>query len=901
MTRLRRTCIRLALALALAIGHLPAGALAAQANAERPLPAPTTSLAAASPAPDATVPVSISTDTTLTNDRVWVATNSVRVRAGATLTIEPGTTIRFVENAFLVIEGALVADGQGGEPILLTADADEPRPGAWGGYYSMTTASILFLPGSAPALLDATGEYVSGSIIRNAVVEYGMGIACRSASPLIEGSTIRHHGGIVAAALAGLVDSVSLASDTAPVIRGNAITDNNVLGLYLSTSEAVVAGNVIARNAGAMALDGAAEISENLITANRAISSAYASNVPTAILASAGSIHGNSVFGNQTSLAFRYTAGESSTMDISGNYWGSTSADEIESMVYHSQDDFTLGTVVFSPFLTEPAPGTPNFLAGVDVTPGDPVGPGLATFTVRFADAMDQSVDPRVVFHLAEGGTWTQYNRENSGLPAGEVVSIAQSPDSTMWFGTLGGGVARFDGKEWLTYTTRNSGLGGNLVSGLAIVDDDELWFSHRSRSDLLLSHLQDGEWEAFSRGECEVDDPLFLAESDLYSFGAIPEPIDGLCDASGIAVDGAGSVFVATYGVMQYDGSTWRLHGPDTGLPEAWVDSVATGSGGSIWATPEYEGLARYDGSSWMLFDLTNSGLPSLQTYLMATGSDGSVWLFTYGHGITKYDGTSWTHYPISDSFSQQGVPSYVYALAVGPSGTLWAVSSNGLVRFDGSEWTYFEDTPTNVGSIAVDCHGNVWLGTSEQGVLVRRSDDPYLVTEDGRWLDDHTWQGTYEVTSLIQRGEYVVTVSNAYGQNGLEMPADSRFSFLIDYPGTIDDFTAPPPPSAYASSLADDPAGLYARWSAADPQSAISLYRYSLGSAPGAADIVAWTQTGDAELRQGGLGLSAGTRYWFSVRARNDAGLWSDPTQVSFIAGGVWPGDVYLPLASH
>lgn len=754
--------------------------------------------------------------------------NSVRVQAGATLTVEPGTTVRFAEGTFLVIEGTLIADGREGAPILFTADSADPGPGSWGGYHSMITASIIFLVGSTSATLDADGEYLSGSIIRNAVVEYGMGIACRGSSPLVEASTIRHHGGVIAGALAAMVDSSTLPSDTAPVLRGN------------------------------------------------------------------------SILGNPTEYAFWYAGSEGVTMDISGNYWGTTSAAEIESMIRHSQDDFTLGTALYSPFLTEADPDAPAHVASATVGPGDPVGLEQATFTVRFSAAMDTSVMPQVSFRLSRGGTWTQYTRANSGLPADTVGAITAAPDGSLWFGTEGGGVARYDGQNWVTYNTRNSGLGENLVRAIAVAGNDDVWFGHYGRSDVVVSHYEDGNWTAYSRGACEGLDYLVMYE--VYAFEPAPEPIEGLCDAYDIAVDGKGSVYFATEGVMQYDGLTWRLHNSENGLPDDWVDTLTAASDGSVWAGTESAGAARFDGSAWSTFDLTNSELPSLRISGLAASPDGSVWFGTYGNGLARFDGAAWTAYPSTSEWAPEGPPSYSYALAAGPDGDLWVSSSDGLVHYDGAQWV---DYGLPIGSptyaLAVGRHGNVWSGTNEQGVIAMWRDQPYALADGGGWLDEYTWQGTYDVSSLIQRGDYTVEVSNAVDAKGFVTPTDARFGFTVDYPIAITDVTAPAAPNLYASGIPGDASAATARWSAADPESAVNLYRFAIGSTQGGSNVLGWSETMDVTWSQTGLVMTEGARYWMSVRARNEAGLWSDPTEQSFIAGQFWPGDVYLPLASR
>lgn len=56
------------------------------------------------------------------------------------------------------------------------------------------------------------------------------------------------------------------------------------------------------------------------------------------------------------------------------------------------------------------------------------------------------------------------------------VFSILVARDQTIWAGTWGGGVGRWDGKKWTNYTTRD-GLGGDIVYSIVQDKNGVLWF----------------------------------------------------------------------------------------------------------------------------------------------------------------------------------------------------------------------------------------------------------------------------------------------------------------------------------------------------------------------------------------------------------------------------------------
>ncbi len=97
-------------------------------------------------------------------DTVWtltespyIATETVEVIDGAVLTIEPGVEVAFEAGTSLNAElGVLIADGQGGDPIVLRSASGEI--GGWHGVFTSL---------DEPAITTAEGEYVGGPIFRN--------------------------------------------------------------------------------------------------------------------------------------------------------------------------------------------------------------------------------------------------------------------------------------------------------------------------------------------------------------------------------------------------------------------------------------------------------------------------------------------------------------------------------------------------------------------------------------------------------------------------------------------------------------------------------------------------------------------------------------------------------------
>jgi len=229
--------------------------------------------------------ISVNTIWTLANSPYTLLGN-VLVGGSVRLTIEPGVEVRFNSGKSLQVSGELLAQGTGGSPILFTSNALIPAAGDWG--------YILFRDGSADASFDGGGNYLSGSIIQYATLEYAGGISVSdngalrldASSPFIDHNTIRHNAADGIHAWNGLSDlritnntvTGSLvgiyAFDSNPfTIRGNTVSDNAGSGIYVGPN-ALVSYNTAANNNGAgLAIyshdSGPVTFAHNIVTNNK--------------------------------------------------------------------------------------------------------------------------------------------------------------------------------------------------------------------------------------------------------------------------------------------------------------------------------------------------------------------------------------------------------------------------------------------------------------------------------------------------------------------------------------------------------------------------------------------------------------------------------------------------------
>ncbi|MEN6512292.1 MAG: T9SS type A sorting domain-containing protein, partial [Chloroherpetonaceae bacterium] len=115
-----------------------------------------------------------------------------------------------------------------------------------------------------------------------------------------------------------------------------------------------------------------------------------------------------------------------------------------------------------------------------------------------------------------------------------------------------------------------------------------------------------------------------------------------------------------------------------NSGLPNNWVYSIAIDKNGSKWIGT-IKGLAKYDGTSWTIYNTSNSGLPRNGVISITIDKNSTKWLGTDG-GLVKYDGT-WTIY---DTLNSDIPDNTVYTIAIEVNNTKWIGTNEGMAAYN-------------------------------------------------------------------------------------------------------------------------------------------------------------------------------------------------------------------------
>ena len=183
----------------------------------------------------------------------------------------------------------------------------------------------------------------------------------------------------------------------------------------------------------------------------------------------------------------------------------------------------------------------------------------------------------------------------------------------------------------------------------------------------------------------------------------------------------------------------TDTIWNPSNVLPGQNVKSLAQDSEGNHWIGTE-EGLVKFDGNTWQVYDTTNSDIPGNGVEFIFVDRGDSLWISIDGQGLTKFTGNSWI--PYDTLFPGYGTKNF-NAITRDSAGVLWFAHNSGLCKLDSGEFTWYNDTNSPVGAekvncLAVDSLNQLWIGTIGDGLVRFDGSQWDVFTEDGTDLVD-------------------------------------------------------------------------------------------------------------------------------------------------------------------
>ncbi len=282
------------------------------------------------------------------SDTTWekevLVKGDIEVAKGATLTIMPGTVIKFVKiekygpaklykdkatyfpRAELVIRGKIIAQGTKDKMIVFTSAEKSPNPADWGAINLLDTKDNILE--YCEISYGHTSVHCHGAqvILANCYLhDNGVAIGQKN----VKGSATNCVVPILYNRITGNGGGVLFGKGTSPTITHNQISDNKFFGIYgkKGASCDVRYNNVTHNGKGVIvyAMDGL-RLSENNISDNE---------------------------------EYNISLMEGQTWDVDAihNWWGTTDGKKIKELIWDKDEDETLGRLVFSDPADSPIEG----------------------------------------------------------------------------------------------------------------------------------------------------------------------------------------------------------------------------------------------------------------------------------------------------------------------------------------------------------------------------------------------------------------------------------------------------------------------------------------------------------------------------------------------------------------
>lgn len=283
--------------------------------------------------------------------------------------------------------------------------------------------------------------------------------------------------------------------------------------------------------------------------------------------------------------------------------------------------------------------------------------------------------------------SWTSEDH----LPGNAVSALAPSRDGYLWIGSPNG-LARFDGVRFVRFHA-SDGLTSLEIRQLLADRAGRLWLGTPDAGLMLYQH---GRFRAFAGTNGFIGERVRV-----------------------IAEDAEGRVWIAhTQGLARWDDDHLvDMQLPYNGPKQMGCYSVCCGSNG-VWALGEEWSLQEWRKGTWQPGPkLRKTGFRFDKIFQTRNGQ---LWSQIYPYGLARLEGDKWRLFGPESALPKNYITS---VLDQGEEGLICGSSDQGLFLFHDERASpiALNQGPEKDGilSLQQDNVGNVWVGTSSQGLL--------------------------------------------------------------------------------------------------------------------------------------------------------------------------------------
>ena len=256
-----------------------------------------------------------------------------------------------------------------------------------------------------------------------------------------------------------------------------------------------------------------------------------------------------------------------------------------------------------------------------------------------------------------DGTTFSKYPVPDSLA----ITCMLEDKDGNLWFGTIAGGIYRYNGttlENFLNNKPFNLGNTNQLILDILQDNRGDLWFSSwngggvwRYNGKEFTNFLPSADYYKANqdkRNSSHAKSPFGNFQGTSYA-----QSQDHITDDMIFSMieDNSGNIWFATrdHGICRFDGKTFTSFGKKEGFDSRGATAILQDEKNGFWITTADSGVWYYNGRTFKHFT-ERDGLVNNAVMNLLKDKNGNLWFGTKWFGLSRYDGKSFT------TFSQNG-----------------------------------------------------------------------------------------------------------------------------------------------------------------------------------------------------------------------------------------------------
>lgn len=359
------------------------------------------------------------------------------------------------------------------------------------------------------------------------------------------------------------------------------------------------------------------------------------------------------------------------------------------------------------------------------------------------------------------------------GLAQSQIFDVLEDDRGYLWFATRGGGISVFDGINFSTLTTRDGLL-----------------------NDFIFCLLK------LKNGQIAIGTNIGLSIYDGKKFNNYPIEDHGLgVMVNAITEDPSGRIWMATSkGVFYKDQNNLACYSCPNNLNRSVISCIYYDNNNRLWYGDDF-GLNKIDSVNKqpkVSLYRGKDGFTNVLVRVIKSFNSKTLLIGTYGGGLfffnTDNNKVTSIQFPLDDKIIRD--------ILIDKKGNWWlATYAAGVYRFNKSDssLTHFTETEglanNHVSTLFEDSWGNIWLGTSGNGVSKYAGELFKHYTEKNGLLGNYVYAVCTQGDSLLWMGTSAkgILCKNLKTEHIVHYSLDSGFidekvkAIYLDYEGTL------------------------------------------------------------------------------------------------------------------